>query len=190
VHARVSCQYVLAILEEEGGDPRIAVPAVLLHDLGWHVIPEEEQRRAFGPNSTDAELNRRHELAGARLAREVLVLEGYEPALVEEICRIIEGHDSEPRARTLEEAAVKDADKIYRVSRIGFPYQMRFLPDVSPQEFHDFLAVRVPVWFLTRAGNALVSRELARLREDYGLAPPPEGPPPPGYGIGDKEVYS
>jgi hypothetical protein len=190
LHARVACQIVLAILQGDGGDPRVAVPAILLHDLGWHEIPETDQRRAYGPNSTDAELNRRHELAGARLARQVLEEEAYHPELVDEICRIIEGHDSRPEALTIEEAAVKDADKIYRITRVGFPMSLRYIGDLSPQELHDFIAVRAPRWFLTRTGAELAQRALAERREEYGLEPAPDVPPPPGFGIGDKQSYS
>ncbi|GAB4256388.1 MAG: hypothetical protein Kow00122_14530 [Thermoleophilia bacterium] len=190
IHARISCQYVVAMLPREGGDPRVAVPAVLLHDLGWHEIPEEEQRRAYGPGSSDAELNRLHERAGARLAREILEGLAYPPALTAEICRIIATHDSRPEAATVEEALVKDADKVWRVSRLGFPVTLRMLGNLSPQELHDFISVRVPRWFLTASGRALVEHELAARRREYGLDPAPDIPPPPGYGIGDVEEYA
>ncbi len=188
-HARIACQYVLDLLEREGGDARIAVPAILLHDLGWHAIPKEEQRRAYGPGSSDAQLNRLHETAGARLARRVLEDCGYPPELVDEICRIVDGHDSRPEAATLEEAIVKDADKIWRVSRLGFPLNLGILGDLTPQQLHDFIAVRAPRWFLTGAAREMATAELAARREEYGLNPAPDVPPPAGYGIGDAEAY-
>jgi HD superfamily phosphodiesterase len=190
LHARIACQFSLAILEAEGGDPRVAVPAMILHDLGWHEIPEEEQRRAYGPNSSDAELNRLHEQAGARLARVLLEEKGFEAGLIDEICRIIDRHDSRPTAATLEEAAVKDSDKVWRVSKLGFPATVALLGDMSSQQVHDFIAVRASRWFLTTTGLALARRELAARRQEYRLAPPPDVPPPPGYGIGDIEDYS
>lgn len=189
-HARISCQYVVAMLEAEGGDPRVAIPAVLLHDLGWSAIPEEEQRKAYGPGSSDPHLNRQHEVASTRLARTILEEAAYPPELTDEICRIILTHDSNPTALTLEEAIVKDADKVWRVSRAGFPLTLDLLANMTPQELHDFVAVRAPRWFLTRAGRELAETELAARRLEYGLDPAPDIPPPAGFGIGDADEYS
>ncbi len=189
LHARVGCQFAVEFLDREGGDPRIAVPAILLHDLGWNEIPEDYQRRAYGPNSSDAQLNRLHEQAGARLSREVLESVGYDATLIEEICRIIDGHDSRPTAASVEEAIVKDSDKVWRVSREGFPASLSILGDLGPQQLHDFIAVRVPLWFLTTAGREMALQQLADRRAQYGLDLPPDIPPPAGYGIGDVEEY-
>jgi HD domain len=189
LHARISCQFTVEFLEREGGDPRIAIPAILLHDLGWNEIPEEQQRRAYGPNSTDAHLNRLHEQAGARLAREVLESIGYDGTLIDEICRIVDGHDSRPTAASVEEAIVKDSDKVWRVSREGFPVNLIMLADLAPQQLHDFIAVRVPIWFLTTAGREMVLQQLADRRAQYELNLPPDILPPAGYGIGDVEEY-
>lgn len=189
LHARIGCQFTVEFLDREGGDPRIAVPAILLHDLGWNEIPDEEQRRAYGPNSSDADLNRLHEQEGARLARDILESVGYDATLTDEICRIIDGHDSRPTAASVEEAIVKDSDKVWRVSREGFPATLTMLGDLVPQQLHDFIAVRVPVWFLTTAGREMALRQLAARRAQYGLDPPPDIPPPAGYGIGDVDEY-
>lgn len=189
LHARIGCQFTVEFLDREGGDPRIAIPAILLHDLGWNEIPEEEQRRAYGPNSSDAHLNRLHEQEGARLAREVLESIRYDATLIEEICRIIDGHDSRPTAASIEEAIVKDSDKVWRVSREGFPANLSMLGDLVPQQLHDFIAVRVPIWFLTTAGREMALQQLADRRAQYGLDPPPDVPPPAGYGIGDVDEY-
>jgi hypothetical protein len=191
LHVRLSCQYLLALLEDEGGDARLAVPALILHDVGWSQVPEERQRRAFGPNSSDAEADRLHEAEGARLARELLGTLGWPEPVVAEICRIIRTHDSAPVASTLDEALVKDADKLFRVSQIGFPLQIESMFDgtISAQELHDFIAVRAPRWFLTASGLAFVRRELAARREEHGLAPAPDIPPPAGFGIGDAKEY-
>lgn len=189
LHARIGCQFAVEFLDREGGDPRVAIPAILLHDLGWSAIPEEEQRRAYGPNSSDAELNRLHEREGARLARGVLEAVGYEAGLIDEICRIIDGHDSRPVAESIEEAIVKDADKIWRVSQEGFPVNLQMLADLTPQHLHDFIAVRVPKWFLTAAGRQMAPEQLADRRAEYGLDAAPDIAPPAGFGIGDVEKY-
>ena len=50
------------------------LPAVLLHDVGWKMFPEEKLAYAVGPNAKYPELQREHEIEGARIAREILAL--------------------------------------------------------------------------------------------------------------------
>jgi len=189
-HVQASLQYAARMLAEEGGDADLVATTIILHDLGWSQISEEQQRQAFGPNSTDAETNRRHELESVRLAGEILEETALPDAFVREVLRIIDTHDSSPEALTAEEAIVKDADKLWRVSQIGFPLQIESMFDgITGQQLHDFIAVRAPVWFLTPSGLALARAELDARRADYGLAPAPNIPPPPGYGIGDRTEY-
>jgi hypothetical protein len=184
-HTRVATQILVELLHRDGGDPRVAVPAILLHDVGWSEIPEELQRTAFGPGSTNAGLNREHEIAGVRLAREILESVGYPPGLADEILRIVDRHDSRPESATLEEAIVKDADKMYRVTKVGFVCAMEQLVTLTPQELHDFVAVRAPIWFQSPSALAMARRELGARRLEYGLEPAPDIPPPPDYGTGD-----
>ena len=184
-HTRVATQIVIELLRCDGGDPRVAVPAIILHDVGWTEIPEELQRTAFGPGSTNAELNREHEVAGVRLAREILRSVEYPADLTDEILRIVDRHDSHPESTTLEEAIVKDADKMYRVTKLGFVGAMEQLVTLTPQEVHDFVAVRAPIWFQAPSALAMARREMEARRVEYGLEPAPDIAPPPGYGTGD-----
>jgi hypothetical protein len=49
LHTRISYHYALNLLEAEGGDPRVVLPAILLHDVGYSQLPEKEIKDAFGP---------------------------------------------------------------------------------------------------------------------------------------------
>ncbi len=74
-HARVSHQYALRLLEQEGGEPGIVEPAIILHDVGWSQLTPEQIRIAFGVRAGGEEaerLNRIHELEGAAIARRLL----------------------------------------------------------------------------------------------------------------------
>lgn len=184
-HIRTSLQFALELLEQEGGDRATVIPAVLLHDVGWHDVPEDLRLLAYGPNSSDPELNRHHEVTGAARAREILESLDYPPALVQEIVRIIETHDSAREARTLEEAVVKDADKFWRVCRLGFRINLADFQTITAQDLHDFVAVRAERWWLTSAGLRMARIELAARRREHGLDPAPAGPAPAGDGIGD-----
>lgn len=189
LHAEIGAQIVVELLRRDGGDPRIVVPAIILHDLGWNEIPVELQRSAFGPGSTNAELNRQHELAGVRLAHQVLESLDYPADLTAEILRIIDGHDSRPQPETLEEAIVKDADKMWRVTKLGFPVNLEMLETLTPQEFYTFIAVRASAWFGAPSALQMAREYLEARRVEYGLDPAPDIAPPPGFGIGDADVY-
>ena len=72
IHMKVSYAFCSKLLEIEGGIESIVKPAVILHDVGWKMVPEELQLKAFGPKDYDRTLNRVHEVEGSRLAREIL----------------------------------------------------------------------------------------------------------------------
>lgn len=175
LHAKIGAQLVVELLRLDGGDPSIAVPAVILHDVGWSEIPEDLQRTAFGPGSTDAALNRRHEIEGVRLAGRILEDVEYPAELMAPILRIIDGHDSQRGAETIEEAIVKDADKMWRVTQLGFPASLQILQTLSRQELHDHIAVRATSWFLAPSSVPMVREHLEARRVEYGLQPAPGG---------------
>src|SRR3990172_1355455 len=86
------------LLREVSAREEVVIPALILHDIGWKMVPEELQLKAFGPRPFDEELRRIHEVEGARLAAEILTTVGYDRAKVDEIVRTIEGHDSRTEA--------------------------------------------------------------------------------------------
>ena len=49
-------------------DPEVVLPAILLHDVGWKMVPEEKQLTAFGPRANDMETRRIHEIEGVAIA--------------------------------------------------------------------------------------------------------------------------
>ena len=100
-------------------DAEIVLPAILLHDVGWSTVPKDKQLLSFGPHMCYPELRRRHEQEGARIAREILTALGHEPAHITEIATIIDGHDTRKEALSLNDALVKDADKLWRYTPFG-----------------------------------------------------------------------
>ena len=61
----------------------------------------------------------RHEKEGARIAAEVLATVGHDAARTERILEIIDGHDSRRHALSLDDALMKDADKLWRLTPHG-----------------------------------------------------------------------
>ncbi|MEW5725301.1 MAG: HD domain-containing protein [Thermodesulfobacteriota bacterium] len=162
-HARVSHDYALLLLEKEGGDRRVVEPAVILHDVGWSALEPEQIRRAYGVRTSGEEaerLNRVHEVQGAAIARRLLESLAYDPDLTDRITAIIERHDSGREAASLEERLVKDADRLWRFSKVGLWRELEKQGGVDPVEYHDFVGARIEAWFFTATAADLARAEL------------------------------
>jgi HD superfamily phosphodiesterase len=157
-HTYIVYQYANLLMETEGGSREIIIPACILHDVGWSTVPEDQQLRAFGPNITEPEARRKHEAEGVSIARQILSQTGCNGSLVEKIIEIIDGHDTTPNARSLEDAITKDSDKLFRLSSCGFRIDCeRF--QVDPREYWPNLLKRSRNWFLTPTGKELAAHE-------------------------------
>jgi HD superfamily phosphodiesterase len=165
IHTPISVEYAYELLRREGGDEGIVIPAMILHDVGWKMVPEERQLEAFGPNATCPELNRIHETEGARIAAGILRQAGYDEARIREITEIVEGHDSRKRAISLNDKLVKDADKLCRYSWQGFWIdRLRFGQTV--EQGVKRLNATLREWFFTDSAKEIAAQELEeRVRE-------------------------
>lgn len=182
-HTYIVYQYAQLILETEGGSRDIIIPACILHDVGWSTVPEDQQLRAFGPNIQDSEARRKHEVEGASIARQILHQAGYNGSLVERIVEIIDGHDTTPDARSLEDAVTKDSDKLFRLSSFGFRIDaQRFQEDLPTRA--RYLLAKMDDWFLTRTGKDLAIHEMQMRDREVreGQNSPLTPPSPPSWG--------
>ena len=125
IHTEISVQMACQLLEREGGDEDIVIPAIILHDVGWIRAPEAMQLKAFGPTAVNPELNRTHEIEGACIAEEILKQVKYDQTKTEQILEIIEGHDSRGEPLSLNDMIVKDADKLWRYTKSGLEIDVK-----------------------------------------------------------------
>jgi HD superfamily phosphodiesterase len=120
VHVPLSYDFAKRLLKhypEADGD--IVLPAIILHDVGWKMVSEDEQLKSFGPKMEGKEKQHVHELKGLKIAEEILVSFGFEMEKIQEILEIIEGHDTRKESISLNDSLVKDADKLWRYTPIG-----------------------------------------------------------------------
>ncbi len=139
-------------------------PAIILHDVGWSKLEPAEIRAAFGVRAAGekaARLNRVHELEGASIARELLEKLEYDPPLIDHIVSIIQRHDSGRQPESLEEKLVKDADKLWRFSKIGFWNEME-RQKLTTDERYRFLHKHHKTWFFTKTASAVAEKELKK----------------------------
>jgi len=168
VHVRVSFGFARRLLAAyPDADEEVVLPAIILHDIGWKLIPEEEYAGAFGPRITRPDVRRRHEIEGARIASMILAeLEGY-ASVRTEIVAIIDGHDTRTAALSLNDELVKDADKLWRFSVSGTTIDSRRF-GIPWSEHVAWLARRADEWMFTDVGVALAHETLERTIRDVG----------------------
>jgi HD superfamily phosphodiesterase len=160
VHIEICYEFARRLLEEEPGDPEIVLPAIICHDVGWIMLSEDLQRKAFGP-TFDPKLRRIHEVEGVRLARQVLTEVGYDPEKTEEILEIIDGHDSRSTALSDSDKIVKDADKLFRYEPRGLSIDMRRF-GLEATSYISWLTGQIEPWFFTETGKRFACHELRK----------------------------
>ena len=159
VHTEISLKFAQELVEREGGNEGIVIPAVILHDVGWKTVPPDLQIKAFGPGASSPELNRTHEVEGVRIAGEILRSLEYREKDIRKILKIIDGHDSRKEALFLEDRIVKDSDKLWRYTRTGFRIDIERFGE-TPGEGLSRLGTHLKEWFFTDSAKKLAEEEL------------------------------
>ncbi len=165
VHTAVSTRLAFELLEREGGDENIVIPAILLHDTGWKRVPAELHLKAFGPKATRPELNRLHETEGVKIAKEILQKLKYDAPKIEKILEIIDGHDSRTKPVSLNDMIVKDADKLWRYSKSGFNIDLERFGELQ-EEGLERLRCNLSGWFSTATAKEVALEKLSRREKD------------------------
>ncbi len=87
-----------------------------LHDTGWaHVDESRIISEGFSGDWRKAAIRYEHEKQGCDVARRVLPPTGLHREFIERVCDIIDGHDTRPVAHSLEDALMRDADRLWRL---------------------------------------------------------------------------
>ncbi|MEA2180557.1 MAG: hypothetical protein QOG77_3854 [Solirubrobacteraceae bacterium] len=166
VHIPLSFWYAQRLLERHPeADADVVLLATLFHDAGWAVIDEDriyKEGFATGDQEMDLASDVRilHEKEGARLAAEALGGLGEDPALVEEVVAIIDGHDSRPHALSRNDELVKDADKLWRYSLAGLSVGCDWF-SMTPGQYAARLQRQVREALFTDAAREIGARDLA-----------------------------
>lgn len=171
-HTRISVALALRLIEQEGGDPEVVIPAVILHDVGWKRIPEDLHLKAFGPDASAPELNRTHEVEGVKIARSLLREVSYDRSIACEILAIIDGHDSRNEPFCKNDAIVKDADKLWRYTREGFAIDIERFGETFDSGIAR-LSDNLGSWFLTDSGNKSAADLLRQRKKEKTSGPEP-----------------
>lgn len=169
VHIPLSFAFARKLLEAHPeADQDIVLLALLLHDIGWWTIDMHDIiEKGFGPNMMQSDVRFLHEEEGVRLSREVLQKTGWPQTVIEAVAEIIDGHDTRPQARSLNDRLVRDADKLWRFTVTGVAVACDWFK-MTPHAYADRLEKQVAI-LETEAGREMAARELARTRGELML---------------------
>ncbi|MGV3712878.1 HD domain-containing protein [Pseudolysinimonas sp.] len=135
-------------------DAEVVRSAILLHDVGWSTVAERDVLEAIAPGGGRHELVRQHEVEGATIARAVLTNLGRRSEVVDEVCSIIDGHDTRSAPISLEDSIVKDADKLWRITPDGLDV-IRGWFQLSDDETLRLVCARVHESLFTEEARAI-----------------------------------
>ncbi len=154
-HTLYSYGLARALVERHpDADPEVVLPAILLHDTGWSQAPADEVLSAIAPGGDRPDLVLLHEKEGARIAGEILDEVGHDPDRTRRIVEIVDGHDTRREALSLDDALVKDADKLWRLTPHGVDTVMDWF-GLTREQAHRLIGSRVHDHLFTPAARMI-----------------------------------
>ena len=168
VHVSLSYDFARRLLAlYPDADEEIVLPAIVLHDVGWKMVPEGKQLNAFGPKVKDKKTQRIHETEGVKIAAEILSRLNYDKEKILEILSIIDGHDTRLVALSLNDQLVKDADKLWRFTPAGVDIDLtRF--GIPRDNYMKWLDTVIDDWLFTPDAREMALAALAEAKCNSG----------------------
>lgn len=167
VHIPLSFYFTELILDDyPDADELVTRAAILLHDTGWaRVDAGRTITEGFrSPDWRQSQARIQHEVEGCAIARELLPPLGFDEAFVTQVTDIIDGHDTRSDHRSLEDAIVRDADRLWRFTPTGTAFSAEWFGR-TPREIVDDLETVVLEELITASGRRMAEAELVRTIE-------------------------
>jgi len=160
-HTRRVVAYGKTLLAKEPGNPRVVVPALIIHDTGWSKVDFSDFVDAPAVDKKDTASVKLHMHHGADIAREILEAVGWDPTTTQQIADIIAVHDAPEKIRALhnlDAALVFEADWL---DKYGQASQKRYFEIFSDEgkieELNRYLEKNKFVFFRSKAAKGLLS---------------------------------
>jgi len=167
-HAEVALNFAQRLIVMEDGNEDVVIPAIILHDIGWSQLTEKDRLLIFDKNAAKEDRQRvvmLHQENSVDLARSILNKVSYPPEMIEEILEIISQHDSREGFISNNEGLVRDADKLWRVSKGGVAADVRRSNDKKRfQEIID--ATDRKNYFYSESAKQIARAEIADRRKE------------------------
>lgn len=165
IHLPISLSFARRLCDAHPeADRTLVLVSTLLHDTGWaHVDQEKIISDGFRGDWRKADIRYEHEREGCLVARRVLPPLGYDAQFIDEVCKIIDGHDTRSHAYTLEDALMRDADRLWRFDHAGIALASGWFGQ-DPAAYTDRLETEIIPELITQAAVDMATADLARSR--------------------------
>jgi len=160
-HTRRVVAYGKTLLDREPGNPRVVVPALIIHDTGWSKVDFSDFVDAPAVDKKDTASVRLHMDHGAGIARKILEAVGWDPAITEQIVDIIAVHDAPEKIRAshnLDAALVFEADWLDKYGKASEKRYSEIFSDKNKiEELNRYLERNKFVFFRSKAAKRLLA---------------------------------
>lgn len=157
-HTLACVFWMKELMQSEGGEERILIPAIYLHDIGYPLL-----EKGYTLNQV-IDSKSIHKGQGARLAEDILSELKFSPAEIDRIVHLVRVHDDLKRLDSHDEIMMFEADSLGQIDVERVP------PSFSKQDYSQFMdrfeRHRVPL-FRTRIGKVYLEILLARAKSYF-----------------------
>ncbi len=170
-HAQIVTNFAIELCDIEKANEDIAIPAAIMHDIGWSQLSKEERFLIFNPDRTpeiEYAVRIKHQEEGVKLTKKILEFVNYPSKESRQILEIISGHDTRKGFISKEDGVTRDADKLWRFSKTGF------IADLSRNQFtfkhlYEKLNRQIDInnFYYSEATKKIARKELDKRKEEY-----------------------
>lgn len=167
-HAEVVVGFSYALLFMEKANEDVVIPGSILHDIGWRKIPRKIRVYAGAKTPEEDKARRlKHEKEGKKEGKKILNKVGYDKDLSEHILKIVDGHDTRKGTFSMEDSIVRDSDKLWRFSNVGFWTAIRNLKIPPEKEYNKLInQINEEGFFFTESARILARGELEQRKKE------------------------
>jgi len=159
-HTRAVLAYGKVLLANEGGDPLVVIPTLILHDVGWGRVDFSDFIAAPAGAKKDVESINLHMRCGARIASDILNDLRWDSMLIQRITAIIAVHDNLEQLQALNDLSatlVFEADWLDKFSPARQERYFRIVRNQEAiEELRQFLDENKSRWFRTKTAKRLL----------------------------------
>lgn len=178
-HGKTVTDFAFKLLKSETADENVLIPAAILHDIGWSQLSKEERFYIFKHKITKEverkmksklDVRVKHELEGAELANKILEKVNYDKNKIKKIVNIVSKHDTEKSFISREGTLLRDADKLWTYSKLGFMADIKRF-GLTPKKCYDMAVNRIDMsdYFNTKSAKKLAEKEIIKRKSNFNL---------------------
>lgn len=164
LHTRMVLHALGLLLRREKGDQDLLIPAAILHDVGWSVVPLHLQKATDRRKVEEA--MRRHLDDSVPIIREILAAVEFDRHKTKRVTDIVLSHKFK-KPRDIDKRLLIDADTLSDVFKEPF-YADAKKYNIEPERFYR---IRMNNTFYTETAKDIFRRELKRRARELAGSP-------------------